>query len=284
MNTQHRRYKPTFTESRHKAPLLQRMTPLAWLTSAIAALFVIGGVILVARSFLQRDESTSLAGEFDSVAKIDAQAAQISDSSSATSKKSEADAARAANVAVEPQTQPTVVAPTQAPLRPTATLAPLVAIWEKEMTPSKTGDDAWSAPKYVQKKVIDDLAAWHKDVNRRTWAVYVNERDAVLNKFYNGKALQTMKSNETKRSEYGRSTYDGILDIRVQKFSKDGLTAFVAVGRKGVVHDIYDISSGSVVSKNVILPETKMIVRVRYDFADNVWKINEIVSTQQVSP
>lgn len=279
MNTQHRRYKPTFTESRHKAPLLQRMTPLAWLTLAIASLFVIGAMLLAARYFFQRDESTNLAAQFNSVAKTDAQAAQLADSTSATLKKNEANSANAEKVSTELQARPTA-APTKVP----ATPAPLVAMWEKEMTPSKTGDDAWSAPKYVQKKIIDDLAAWHKDINRRTWAVYVNERDAVLNKFYNGKALQTMKSNEDKRSEYGRSTYDGILDLRVQNFSKDGLTAFVAVGRKGVVHDIYDISSGTVVSKNVILPETKMIVRVRYDFADNVWKINEIVSTQQVNP
>lgn len=260
MNKTNKPYTPTFTETKPRS-FLQRMTPLAWLITAMAVLVVLGLGTVVVGNLTRQAASQRPLTDYVPTATSAAAAAPVT--SAPTKPASVASAA----------TPVATTQPTGLPATATAAPTTFVAPWAGKMV--KQTDGTYMAPQ----EVVDAIKKMFKDWDSETAAVNslpitqaVEKIKVVDDKFYwpqeRDKGLASLQQNGL----YLRTA--GVAQATdVKNFSVDGLTAQVSQINRGMVYDHYDSTTLKLIQKGIKEDDFVAILNIRYNPDRKQWQV-----------
>ena len=262
MNKTNKPYTPTFTETKPRS-FLQRMTPLAWLITAMAVLAVLGLGTVVVGNLTRQAASQRPLTEYVPTA-TSAAAAPVT--SAPTKPASAAIVASAA-------TPVTTAQPTGLPATATAAPTTFVAPWAGKMV--KQTDGTYMAPQ----EVVDAIKKMFKDWDSETAAVNslpitqaVEKIKVVDDQFYwpdeRDKTLASLQQNGYYKRMAGTTQATD-----VKNFSADGLTAQVSYLSRGLVYDHYEAATLKLIQQGIKNDDMVVIFNVRYNPNRKQWQV-----------
>lgn len=253
-------YTPTYTETKPR-PFLKRMTPLAWLITALAVIFVLGLAVTLIGNLTRQAASQRPLSEVVAVPTGTIQAAAVSPATSAATKP----AGTATPLAT--------AQPTGLPATATAAPTTFVAPWAGKMV--KQTDGAYMAPQ----EVVDAIKKMFKDWDGETAAANslpitqtIERTKAIDDKYYwpaeRDKTLASLQQNG-----YYKQTAGTTQVTDVKNFSADGLSAQISKVSRGMVYDHYDSASLKLVQGGLKTDDVVAIFNVRYNPDRKQWQV-----------
>lgn len=251
-------YTPTYTETKPRS-FLKRMTPLAWLITALAVIFVLGLAVTLIGNLTRQAASQRPLSEVVAVPTGTTQAAAVSPATSAATK---------------PAGTATPLATAQPTGLPTmATAMPFTAPWAAKMV--KQADGTYMAPQ----EVVDAIKKMFKDWDGETAAANslpvtqaVEKIKIIDDKFYwpaeRDKTLASLQQNG-----YYKRTAGTTQVTDVKNFTADGLTAQVSYLSRGLVYDHYEAITLKLLQQGIKNDDIVAIFNVRYNPDRKQWQV-----------
>lgn len=263
MNKTNKPYTPTFTETKPRS-FLQRMTPLAWLITAMAVLVVLGLGTVVVGNLTRQAASQRPLTEYVPTATSAAAAAPVT--SAPTKPASAASVASTATPVATTQ-------PTGLPATATAAPTTFVAPWAGKMV--KQTDGTYMAPQ----EVVDAIKKMFKDWDGETAAANalpitqtIEQSKAIDDKFYwpdeRDKTLTSLQQNG-----YYKQTAGTTQVTDVKNFSADGLSAQISKVSRGMIYDHYNLVTMKLDQQGIKDTDHVTIFNVRYNPDRKQWQI-----------
>lgn len=260
MNKTNKPYTPTFTESKSRS-VVKRMTPLAWLLTALAVLFVLGLGGAGISNLLRQNASQRPLSELVTPMPPTTQPATAVAAAPVTATSKPAAVTIAYSTA-----QPTGLPSTTTP-------APFTAPWASKMV--KQTDGTYMAPQ----EVVDAIKAVFKNWDSETVAAdslpitQTVERSRVIDDKYYWPAERDKTLASLEQNGYFKRSAGATQVTDVKYFSADGLTAQVSKVSRGMVYDHYEPVTLKVSQAGIKDTDHVTIFNVHYNSDRKQWQI-----------
>ena len=268
-------YHPTYRESNYRRPFYQRLTPLSRFALIMVAVAVLAtATALLNQSLTAKNGTTLLADRVPSTPIISLHYYDNFYSGVIITYYE--------TPAPLPTPEMVVVAlPPKPTIEPSPTPEIQRAPWAAQLT--KEPDGSYMAPKPVIAKAVTDLSGYYTWQRNLALEDYINTRGETLKTYFTSYAFDYLRSLEYYQKYYEMNRA-GRFSVEVRQFSSDGLSAKAGVLKRDWVCDIYDLSSGQVVTQGKVYTDTLTLMSVVFDPTGGRWKfssVDEVIELKQ---